>query len=96
MKIAVDTQISLSTVDWLNENNFEVVFKAQNESDEEWIEKALDLGANVFISPDLDIPNYLDKYYPNAGYKWIDVKQGLKKEKQIKYLTKRLKGLAIK
>lgn len=88
MKIACDCQISKRTVELLKANKFDVVFRAHREPDEVWIEAALDLGATVFISPDLDIPLYLDK--SEIEYKWIDVKQGLRSSQQFNFLVKRL------
>lgn len=91
MKIACDCQISKRTVELLKANNFDVVFRAHKEPDEVWIEAALDLGATVFISPDLDIPLYLDKV--EVEYKWIDVRQGLRSGQQFSFLVKRLKKI---
>lgn len=88
MKIACDCQISKRTVELLKASKFDVVFRAHKEPDEVWIESALDLGATIFISPDLDIPLYLDK--AEVEYKWIDVRQGLKSSKQFSFLVKRL------
>lgn len=90
MKIAVDNQISQATVYQLGQK-YEVVLSAGNMSDEEWIEKALDLGATVFISPDLDVPNYLDKC--EIPYTWIDVPQGLTGPRQFQHLDKALRNL---
>ena len=87
--IAVDNQISLRVVEKLK-RKYKVVVWAGNKPDDVWIEEALDLGANIFISPDLDVPNYLDKL--NANWtKWIDVPQKMTKEKQYEFLLKKLK-----
>lgn len=94
MKIAVDNQISYRAVETLKQlYKFDIVFRAKDQPDEVWIEMALDRGATVFISPDVDVPNYLDRLDDAAIYKWIDVKQGLKKEKLISYLVKKLKEI---
>ena len=90
MKLAVDNQISLSVVEGLKETH-EVVIWADDMQDEDWIDEALDLGAEVFISPDLDVPNYLDRVNSNAH--WIDVPQGLPKKRQLNFLIEKLKGL---
>jgi hypothetical protein len=92
IKIACDNQISKRTVDKL-EIRFEVVLRADNEPDELWIEKAIDLGANVFISPDIDVPLILDKNYPDLDYHWIDVKQGLASKDQYAYLLSKIKDI---
>lgn len=90
MKIAIDNQIASYVVDALR-RKYDVVLTAGNMSDEEWIEKALDLGATVFCSPDLDVPNYLQQY--DLPYIWIDIPQGLKRHRQFPYLDKRLREL---
>jgi hypothetical protein len=90
MKIAVDNQIGKIIVDILKQRKFDIVFRAQDEADHEWIEKALDLGATVFVSPDFDIPFYLDKEYPDESYKWVELPQNLPKRKQCEFLTKKL------
>lgn len=91
MILAVDNQISLRVVEKLK-IHYKVVIWAGNDPDEVWLEKALDLGADVFISPDLDIPNILEKIAPYAT--WIDVPQHLSKEKQFDYLISALKKVA--
>jgi hypothetical protein len=91
MKIAVDTQISKGVVNRLNNTGYEVVYRASTEPDEVWVPAALDRGATVFVSPDLDIPRILDRV--GVDYKWIDVEQGLRSDKQYDYLVKRFKKL---
>lgn len=86
--LAVDNQISLRVVDRLKQH-FEVVLWANTMSDEDWVDEALCRGANTFISPDLDIPNLLDRVAPDA--RWIDVPQGLDRNKQFEFLMKQLK-----
>lgn len=58
--LAVDTQISHKTVRELSRHYEVVVVAGQSFSDEDWVEDALSMGANVFVSPDIDIPNLLD------------------------------------
>lgn len=87
--LAVDNQISLRVVEKLK-LHFKVVLWASNAPDEEWVDEALSRGANTFISPDLDIPNILDRVAPDV--RWIDVPQGLKQDKQFNYLMGQLKG----
>jgi hypothetical protein len=89
--VAVDTQVSKSA-QYTISNKFKVVFRAPHGmTDDAWIEKALDLGANVFVSPDLDIPLYLDTL--GVDYKWIDLPQSMKSSKQANYILKRLKAI---
>ena len=91
MKLAIDNQISKYVVEHLKKD-YEVVRTAGNDPDHIWISDALDKGADVFISPDLDIPNFLDK--ENADWaRWIDIPQGLGYEKQYKFIMEKLKKL---
>lgn len=86
--LAIDNQISLQVVNQL-EQHYEVVLWAGDMSDEDWVDEALLLGANTFISPDLDIPNLLERLAPDV--RWIDVPQGLPTAKQYDYLMKAIK-----
>lgn len=88
--LAIDNQISLTVVDLL-EQHYDIAIWAGEAQDEQWVEEALDTGANVFISPDLDIPNLLDRYGSDA--KWIDVPQNIGSEKQYDFLLKKLKAI---
>lgn len=88
--LAIDNQISLRVVDRLKQH-YEVVLWANTMSDEDWVDEALCRGANVFISPDLDIPNLLDRVAPDV--RWVDVPQGLQRDKQFNYLMNQLKNL---
>lgn len=91
MKIlAIDNQISKRVTDKLS-IYFKVVMWAGDKPDEIWVEEALDLGANIFISPDLDIPNMLEKLESDAI--WIDVPQGMPSNEQYIYLNKILKNI---
>lgn len=90
MKLAIDNQISLSVVEGLKRTH-EVVMWSGDKQDEVWIEDALDLGAEVFISPDLDVPNYLDRI--NSDAHWIDVPQNLPRNKQLNFIISKLNGL---
>lgn len=83
MRIAVDNQISLSVVKSLKKKH-DVVLWAGDRQDEVWIDEALALGAEVFISPDLDVPNYLDRI--NSPATWIDVPQKLPTKNQLAFL----------
>lgn len=55
MRIAVDTQVADAAIDYLENKGFVVVFKAHHEPDNMWFRDALDLGADIFVSPDWDI-----------------------------------------
>ncbi len=88
IKIACDNQVSKITVDTLD-SIFTVVTTAGNKPDDVWLEEAIDKGATVFISPDLDVPNYLDSAF--VEYKWIDIPQGLGKQELCRHLIKQIK-----
>lgn len=87
--LAVDNQVSKATIYKL-ENLYQVVKKAEDLPDEVWVYQALDLGANVFISPDLDIPNLI--YRESDTAIWIEL-PGLKSEKQYAFLIKKLRNI---
>lgn len=76
MKIACDNQVPLKYIQSLNKSGFEVVFRAQDEADEDWVRQAISLDAQIFISPDLDIPNLIQEY-PDTF--WVDYKNPMRK-----------------
>lgn len=88
MKLAIDNQISNNTVEELRKHH-DIVILAQNLADADWITYGLEEGAEVFISPDLDVPNYLQQYGSDA--KWLDIPQGLKSQKQFEFIMRNLK-----
>jgi riboflavin biosynthesis pyrimidine reductase len=90
LKIAVDNQISKDIVKRLIKKGYNIVLRAQDEPDEQWVEAALDLGANVIVSPDVDIPILLDRLGAD-DVRWIDVPRYKKKENLEKYLIKAFK-----
>ncbi len=92
LKLALDNQVSQAAEKKLSDH-YEIVAKAGDKSDEDWIEEAIDSDANVFISPDYDIPNYLERYYDGVGVYWISLPQGIRGIKQFDYLYKKLKAL---
>lgn len=85
MRIAVDNQVSAQCIDKLNREH-EVVLCANDMPDEEWIELAVDLDVEAIVSPDLDVPNYLDKL--NSDIIWIELPQGIKGHNQFDFLIK--------
>jgi len=93
VKIAVDNQVSKQAVRQLSKHH-EVVLVANDSQDEVWVDHALDLGAEVFVSPDLDIPNYLDRVQSDAA--WVDLPQGLRTEDQFSFLMKQIERLVKK
>lgn len=93
LKIAVDNQISYNAIYGLKNRKFDVVLWAGDMSDEDWVDKAIGLGANVFVSPDVDIPILLDRMLPDEKIHWIDIPQGLKSKDQLRYLLTQLKTI---
>lgn len=91
MKIAVDNQVSDSCVDSLNDL-YDVVLCAGDMPDDEWLELAMDMDVDVIISPDLDVPNYLDK--ADSDIVWIELPQGLRGRNQFDFLKKRIEKIA--
>mgnify|MGYP001565599989 CR=1 FL=1 len=90
MKIAVDNQISKAIVKSLIKKGFHIVLRAQDEQDEVWVDEALMRGATHIVSPDIDIPNLLDRL-DASDVVWIDVPRGYKKDKLENYLIGSLK-----
>lgn len=87
MYIAVDNQVADSAIDYLKDKGFKVVFRARHEPDHEWFQDAMDLGADIFISPDWDISFLCNRY----DVKFIQLEQGLKGVGIGKFIEKRIK-----
>ena len=75
----------------------EVVYHAAiSEPDEIWFYNALDLGAAVFISSDLDIANMVGKE-EKLNIHWIDLQnRGYENGETNKYLLEKIKVLEAK
>ena len=92
MKLALDVQISKQAQHELRKFGFEIVYRAgAGVDDETWVLNAIGAGANIFVSPDLDIPNLLERLGTEAA--WIDVPQGMRGENQANYIAGRLTRL---
>lgn len=91
--LAIDNQISLNVVNQLKKH-YDVALWAGTKADEDWVDEALALGATVFISPDLDIPNILDRFGADDVL-WIDVPQNMPSGRQFEFLMSRLKKVRI-
>lgn len=91
IKIAVDNQISYQSIQSLNDRGFLVVQRAFDLPDEVWVIEALKKGAEFIVSPDLDVPNLLDRL--NADAVWIDLKQGLKNKAQSVHIENKIKAI---
>lgn len=89
-RLAIDNQISKVTVKKL-QKHYEVVLWAANLPDEIWVEDAYDDGADVFISPDLDVPNILDRI--DAKAYWMEIPQYLNEGSQFNFIMKELQQL---
>lgn len=88
IKLAFDTQISKKTAHEMRMAGYDIVYHAKNEPDDVWIENALTKGATIFVSPDLDIPNYLDRMDVSAA--WIDVPQGMSGDMQFSHIARQI------
>lgn len=92
MKIACDVGVSNKTIEFLKKEGFDVVYKADhNTPDEIWFYEALDLGADVFVSSDIDIAILVDREY-ECNLSWVDVQNKPYKEANG-FLLKRLNKL---
>lgn len=87
MNIAVDTQIGFQAIKHLESKGYKVVLRATDEPDHIWFEDALDLGAQVFVSPDWDISFMCNR----VGVDFIMLKQGLRDHRIGEFIEKRLK-----
>lgn len=88
IRLALDNQISKKAAYEVRAAGYKVVYHASNEPDDVWIERALGQGATLFVSPDIDIPNYLDKNDIAAG--WVDLPQGMGGDIQAAYILKQI------
>jgi hypothetical protein len=86
MLIAVDNQIPYAAVQMIEARGFHVVVRAKDQADKVWFEKGVELGAEVFVSPDRDIFHLCCKH----GKKWLKLKQGLRGIEVAHFVTKRL------
>lgn len=92
IKIAVDIQIGKIASDELERVGYTIVYKARaSEPDIEWVHNAVNNGATILISPDLDIPDLLDKNNINAA--WIGLPQGIGGLDQAEYIKQKIARL---
>jgi len=89
IKIACDNHVSVQNIELLRQFGYTIVFRAWNESDWEWCNKSLELGANVFISCDWDIEFFCNK----ENVFCIRLPQNKAKKEQLNYITKQLKKI---
>jgi hypothetical protein len=72
MKIACDVNVSNRSIKFLKQAGFEIVYKAgAGQPDKKWFAAALERGADVFISGDLDIAFLVEKQY-DKRIKWLN------------------------
>lgn len=72
MKIACDVGVSNRSIKFLKNKGFDIVFKASaGQPDKEWFDQALEVGADVFVSADLDIARLVEKEY-DRRLKWLN------------------------
>ena len=93
MKIAFDVAVSKKTINFLKRKGFDIVYQAgHKESDLLWFNRALALGADVFISGDSDIGVLVAEHY-DKKIKWLRFQgvryaNGLANDFLLKRLTK--------
>lgn len=88
--LAFDVSVSPKVIELL-EQKFEVAYRAHEaEEDLTWVNEALERGANVFISSDIDINTLLSDLAPWTV--WIDVPQRLSGKSLYHFVVKRLGG----
>lgn len=84
MKLAVDVQVSNEVIGSLCRAGDEVVCVARmGEEDQSWVSRALDRGAEILISPDLDIPNLLDQWGINEVFHFVSIHRYQKWKKRV-------------
>lgn len=89
MKIALDNQISPT----VKLPGHEIVTWAGDDEDEVWIKRAVEKGAEVFVSPDLDVPNILDHNKYDGIFIQFPQKLKGKGYKAEQFLLRKLKRL---
>jgi hypothetical protein len=87
MRVAFDCQISRAAVEATEDAGFQVVYWAGSEHDELWVAEALDLGADVFMSPDYDIEILANRY----DREFIRLPQGLGGRRLVDFVTRKLR-----
>jgi hypothetical protein len=90
-KLAIDNQLGHKEYCELKSAGYDIIVEAGDRADEDWVIEAIDKGVDCIISPDLDIPNMLEREYSDAL--WIDYTQEYRNsiKKLIKRLDKSLK-----
>lgn len=72
MKIACDVCVSNRSIKYLQEQGFEIVAKAgHGEPDAIWFARALEMGAIIFISADLDLATLVERQYDKKLF-WLN------------------------
>lgn len=88
-KVALDNHLPKTAVDKITDAGFEVVFRAQDEHDELWFSLSVDLGANVFVSRDID----LEIMATNAGLDYVCPPEGVSGDALIDWVIRKLRLL---
>lgn len=86
MQVAFDNQVPRKAIDAVRSHGFEVVLHAKDQSDREWFEDAMHMGAEVYVSADWDIDFLCNKY----NKKFIRVPQGLGGGRLVGYVVDQL------
>jgi hypothetical protein len=92
MRIALDNNCPSCVIKKLEKNGHTVVLYARHEMDEDWVSTALSLGADLFISNDLDIVNMLDRWNESAAF--IELPQRVSGYRLSEWIVKQVKLLA--
>jgi 2-keto-3-deoxy-6-phosphogluconate aldolase len=85
-RIAFDTQVPRQAIQAAESSGHTVVYWAGAEHDELWFRQAMDMGADVFVSPDWDIAILAE----NHNKKFIRIPQKLGGQELVAFIMKRL------
>lgn len=91
MRIALDNNCPFITIEWLERAGHEVVYLAKEEPDEVWVDYAIQRGAVIYFSNDLDISNLLEKWDESATC--IELPKNMNGLELARWITKRMKAI---
>lgn len=94
IKIAIDQSISYHKANGLRALGYEIVCQARDaEPDHSWMRRAYSKGALFVVSPDLDIPNTIEKQnYPMVWIDYLHVPVVGGNRDWVGYVDKRIKA----
>lgn len=93
IKIALDESIGFRKTNSLKNMGYDVVCIARHaEKDVDWLNRAFANGALFVVSPDLDIPNYIEREnYPMIWIDYLHVPDSKTGKEWAKYVDGRIK-----